>query len=119
MNAAKLNVDKRLADTGRRRGLKMAKIYYAGGSSSSTGILRCILSGSQLPSMMGTQRFTSLGDTFPSDCKGGPPTTILEILPDECSASCKSGFYRAEQPPLQFEETLRALEESREPSSRR
>ena len=87
----------------------MAKVYYVGGSASSSGMLRCILPQTQLPSLFDTQQFVYLGAAFPSDCKGGPPATILEVAADERPDSRESGFYRAERPPLQFEETLREL----------
>jgi len=90
----------------------MAKIYYVGGSASSTGILRCVLPGDQLSNLIRTQQFTFLGDAFPSNCKGDAPATIVEVAPDERPPSWAPGFYRAERPPLQFEETLRAVEQS-------
>ena len=88
----------------------MAKIYYVGGSASSSGMLRCIVPRKQLPGLMRTQQFVYIGADFPFDCRGGPPATILELAPDERPDSWRPGFYRAERPPLQFEETLRDLQ---------
>jgi len=91
----------------------MAKIYYVGGSASASGILRCILPSAQLHSLIQTQHFVYVGAVFPVNGSGAPPTTILEVLPEErpdTPDTWQPGFYRAERPPLQFEETLRALE---------
>ena len=88
----------------------MAKIYYVGGSASASGILRCILPSAQLQSLRRTQQFAHIGAAFPFSREGGPPATILEVFPEERSDTWESGFYRAEHPPLQFEEILRALE---------
>jgi hypothetical protein len=40
---------------------------------------------------------------------GDPPATVVEILPDTQETELREGFYLAEQPPLQFEKTLRAI----------
>jgi len=88
----------------------MAKIYYVGGSTSSNGILRCILQPLHLSDLIRSQQFVYLGASFPSDCKGGPPVAILEITHDEKPDTWQCGFYRAQLPPLEFEETLRSLD---------
>jgi hypothetical protein len=90
----------------------MAKIYYVGGSTSSNGILRCILPVPHLSDLMQAQQFVYLGASFPSDSKGGPPATILEISSDERPDAWQSGFYRAHLPPLEFEDALRDLDSS-------
>lgn len=93
----------------------MAKVYYVGGSTSFSGILRCILPSPHLVGLIQAQQFVYVGTAFPSDCKGDPPATIVEIPPDERPDGLQPGFYRSKLPPLQFEEILRALESTATP----
>ena len=95
----------------------MAKVYYVGGSTSSNGILRCILATPHLAALLQTQQFIYLGASFPTDFRGGPPTALLEIPRDEPFESLQSGFYRAHLPPSAFEEALRALDSTAAPTA--
>jgi hypothetical protein len=89
----------------------MVKIFYVGGSASSSGMLRAVLAEGQIAGLAASQDFTYLGAAFPSQVAGAPPATIIEVSGDTAQSSWKPGFYRAERPPLQFDETLRSLEQ--------
>jgi hypothetical protein len=89
----------------------MVKIFYVGGSASSSGMLRAVLAEGQIAGLAASQDFTYLGVAFPPQVAGAPPATIIEVSGDTAESSWKPGFYRAERPPLQFDETLRSLEQ--------
>ena len=87
----------------------MIKVFYVGGSASSNGILRAVLPDMHASNLAATQQFTYLGSTFPQQAVGSAPATILEVSADHTETTWQPGFYRAERPPLQFDETLRSL----------
>jgi hypothetical protein len=87
----------------------MVKVFYFSGDSLC-GRLRAILyDGMHFIRLASSQAFTYLGDRFPQMKIGDPPAAIIEILPDTQDTGWRPGFYLAEQPPLQFEQTLRAV----------
>ena len=87
----------------------MVKVLYFSGNSL-TGSLRALLfDGIQVIRLARSQAFTYLGDRFPQMGIGAPPATVIEILSDTQETELRKGFYLAEQPPLQFEKTLRAI----------
>jgi len=90
----------------------MVKIFYVGGSASSSGMLRAVLGEGQIADLAASQDFTYLGVAFPPQVVGAPPATIIEVSGEARQTTWKPGFYRAERPPLQFDETLRSLEHS-------
>jgi hypothetical protein len=81
------------------------KVYYFSGDSLC-GRLRTVLSDRMhFVRLTSSQVFIYLGDRFPQMNIGDPPAAIIEILPN----AQRTGFYKAAQPPLQFEQTLRAV----------
>jgi hypothetical protein len=85
------------------------KVYYFSGDSLC-GRLRAVLhDGMYFVRLASSQAFTYLGDRFPQMNIGDPPAAIIEILPDTQPAGWRTGFYLAAQPPLEFEQTLRAV----------
>jgi hypothetical protein len=88
----------------------MIKVFYIGDSASTTGMLRAVLSeGWQAAELSRSQEFIYVGSDFPSLRADQTPATIIEISGKLDTLSLATGFYRAEHPPLGFEETLRAL----------
>jgi len=95
----------------------MVKVFYVGGSASSSGMLRAILAERQIADLAASQAFAYLGAAFPQQKKGDPPSTIIEVSGSEQGETAwQPGFYRAEYPPQQFDSTLRSLEQSADSS---
>jgi hypothetical protein len=89
--------------------MTIAKVFYFSGDSLC-GQLRAVLyDGVHFIRLASSQAFTYLGDRFPQMDIGDPPAAIIEILPDAQQTGWRAGFYLAAQPPLQFEQTLRAV----------
>jgi hypothetical protein len=89
--------------------MTVVKVFYFSGDSLC-GRLRTVLYDSMHFVRLGSsQVFTYLGDRFPQMNIGDPPAAIIEILPDTQETGWRVGFYLAAQPPLQFEQTLRAV----------
>ena len=86
----------------------MIKIFYVGGSASSSGMLRAVLPEAQFSGLPLQHEFTYVGPGFPFQEAGEPPATILEFS-GPSSENWQSGFYKAKHPPVQFEEVLRNL----------
>ncbi len=88
----------------------MLKVFYIGDSASTTGMLRAVLSEDrQAAELARSQEFTYVGSDFPSLRADQTPATIIEVSGELETLSLATGFYRAADPPLGFEETLRAL----------
>jgi hypothetical protein len=88
----------------------MLKIFYVGGSAATTGILRAVLlDARQAAQLAASQELAFLGSHFPRMAKGAP-ATIIEVCGEQAEVGLQPGFYRAQQAPLQFEDTLRATE---------
>jgi hypothetical protein len=87
----------------------MVKVFYFSGNSLSGSLRAVLFEGIHVIRLAGSQAFTYLGDRFPQMDIGDPPATVIEILPDTQETELREGFYLAEQPPLQFEKTLRAI----------
>ena len=88
----------------------MVKVFYVGGSASTSGMLRAVLAEWQIPDLAATQELTYLGATFPPQQKVDPPSTIVEISGNQGETTWQPGFYRAGFPPQRFDEALRTLE---------
>jgi hypothetical protein len=89
----------------------MLKIFYVGGSAATAGILRAVLlDARQVAQLAASQELAYLGSHFPRLAKGHAPATIIEVLGEQPEMGLRSGFYRAQQAPFQFEDTLRATE---------
>ena len=89
----------------------MVKVFYVGGSASTSGMLRAVLSEWQFRDLAASQKLTYLGATFPLQHAGDPPSTILELSKEQSEAAWQPGFYRAARPPQQFDDTLRSLDQ--------
>jgi hypothetical protein len=87
----------------------VVKVFYFSGDSLC-GKLRAVLyDGLYFIRLASSRAFTYLGDRFPQMAIGDAPATVIEILPDTRETGWRPGFYLAEQPPLQLEQTLRAV----------
>lgn len=87
----------------------MVKVFYFS-PASPVGSLRAVLLDSlHVIRLASSQAFTYLGNRFPQQDFGDPPAAVIEILPDTRETGWPVGFYRAEQPPQQFEETLQRM----------
>jgi len=89
----------------------MVKVFYVGGSASSNGMLRAIVADWQIADLATSQAFAYLGAAFPPQTQGDPPSTIIEVSGERGETAWQPGFYRAEYPPQQFDDTLRSLEQ--------
>lgn len=87
----------------------MVKVYYFSGDSLCGRLRTVLYDGPVFIRLASSQAFTYLGDRFPLMDIGDPPATVIEILPDTRETGWLPGFYLAEQPPLQFDRTLRAV----------
>jgi hypothetical protein len=87
----------------------MLKIFYIGGSGSSTGVLRAVLCEARFSDIASTQKFSYVGAKFPAQRTEGAENTIVEVLSEEGPDATKSGFYSVEKSPLQFELILKTL----------
>jgi hypothetical protein len=85
--------------------------FYVGGSASTSGMPRAVLSEWQIPDLAASQELTYLGATFPLQRAGDPPSTIIEISGEPGEATWQHGFYCAACPPQQFDDTLRSLDQ--------
>jgi len=90
----------------------MVKVFYVGGSASSSGMLRAILAEWQIADLAASQAFAYLGLAFPPQKQGDPPSTIIEVSGEPGETTWQLGFYRAEYPPQQFDDTLRSLDQA-------
>jgi hypothetical protein len=87
----------------------MIKVFYFY-AASPIGRLRAVLLDSlHVIRLASSQAFTYLGDGFPQQDFSDPPAAVIEILPGTRETGWPVGFYRAEQPPHQFEETLQRM----------
>jgi hypothetical protein len=89
--------------------MTVVKVFYFSGDSLC-GRLRTVLYDSMhFVRLSSSQVFTYLGDRLPQMNIGDPPAAIIELLPDAQRTGWRTGFYLAAQPPVQFEQTLRAV----------
>ena len=88
----------------------MCKVFYCGGCAGRLGMLRAIVELSSLVDPLSEETAQYVGQIFPEFQKDGPPTTVLEVTPNEAQTSWHSGFYVLEKRPLEFEELLRSLQ---------
>jgi hypothetical protein len=87
----------------------MLKIFYIGGSGSSTGVLRAVLCEARFSDLASSELFLYRGLKFPEQSLGGSENTIVEVSAEEGPGACQSGFYSIEKSPVQFEEILKTL----------
>jgi hypothetical protein len=80
----------------------MAKIFYLGGGTHVRGMLRAVVTPTQLESLLTPDSLTHLGDKFPE--KPDAPITLIEISPDEKTTTWPVGYSRVEATPNDFDE---------------
>jgi hypothetical protein len=95
--------------TSSTEGLNVVKVFYFSGDSVCGRLRTVLYDGMHFVRLASSQAFTYLGDRFPQMNIGDPPAAVIEVLPDTQQTGWRTGFYLAAQPPLQFEETLRAV----------
>jgi hypothetical protein len=89
----------------------MVKVFYVGGSASGNGMLRAIIAEWQVADLLASQDFTYLGSEFPMQATDDPSSAILEVSAEQGEGTWQPGFYRAAHPPIEFDETLRSLDQ--------
>jgi hypothetical protein len=87
----------------------MIKVFYFSGASPIGDLRAVLLDSLHVIRLASSQAFTYLGDRLTQLNISDPPAAVIEILPETRETGWRKGFYRAEQPPLQFEETLQKL----------
>jgi hypothetical protein len=89
----------------------VSKVFYCGGSAGSLGVLRAVTPLAALCELLSKETVKYVGDCFPESQGETSPCTVIEITPEEVQTRWRSGFYRVEKGPLEFEELLRSLPE--------
>jgi hypothetical protein len=92
----------------------MAKIFYLGGGTPPTGMLRAVLSVNQLELLLSPEFVIHLGSDFPETSDAA--MTLIEISHEEGTSTWPAGFSRVPASPSDFDERLRFLPE--QPGSR-
>jgi hypothetical protein len=88
--------------------LSVAKIFYCRGLSGRLGILRAVIPISDLSSVLSKENVKYVGKSFPKMKQTGHPCIVIEVVVGE-KRHWRVGFYRALNPPSEFEDHLRAL----------
>ena len=93
----------------------MAKVFYLGGGTHTRGMLRAVVTLEQLNSLIDAGAGSYMGTDFPEHEFVGP-VTVVEISADETAGPWATGFSRINETPAEFDERLKFLPESQEPS---
>jgi hypothetical protein len=95
----------------------MAKVFYLGGDSHARGMLRAVVTLEQLNSFVSPGAVSYMRTAFPEHEFAGP-VTVVQISPKESDEAWASGFSRIHTTPAEFDERLKFLPESEEPSKK-
>jgi hypothetical protein len=89
--------------------LVVSKVFYCGGGAGHVGMLRAVVKLSALIRLMTSLSAKFAGESFPILKEEYPPSTVVEVTPDETQPGWNAGFYRLNSEPVEFEELLRSL----------
>ena len=85
----------------------MCKVFYCGGPAGRLGMLRAVV-GPTLLDVLSKESIRYVGENFPVEGDNSP-CTVVEVTKDEAKTNWRSGLYRVDTRPLEFEVLLRSL----------